>query len=372
VEADLQACKEQLYRISGALRQYQKLHAKLPKWFLDLHPDLITDMKAFVCPVVLRHGDLRSLKSGVAEDVFSDPLLANSYSYEFSAKKYQLAPGVRPTYLEYKTRQMALVGDVVPVVRCFAHDQILNLSIGGEIYPSGRYWEDNYTHIVPHEALSPQNVFRDLLAAFLKKPRTFPPRSSGASARMLDLTESCNFGLNETVSFGSAGGEDFLNLPKGTFKLDGVNPSFDIRGRIQVKGKRLRLPFPARVDGIKVKQQCRRVHFICGTVYNAAAGTEIGRFDVHYADGQSNRIQIIYGRDVQDWLFDPQQPQAKAGQVAWQGATSTTQASQHKGKHIRLYHLQWENPSPEARIASLDFVSALTDAAPFVIAITLE
>ncbi len=373
-EADVKECKEQLNRILEALRHYQAQYHRLPNWFYNLTPEFIADPKTFVCPVVRRLEDLRSWRAGVRGEVFDDPILPTSYSYEFSAKEHPLASGVKPTYVEYKTRQMALVGDAVPVVRCFAHgpDQILNLSIGGRIYPSGLYWENGFPNLASHEKLADYSVFRDELTAFLTNSRSYPPRSTAASPQLLDLTGSYNFGLNETVRFGSTGGEDFPNLSRGAVKLDRVNLWFDVRGRIQVKGKRMRLPFPARVDGIKVDQQCRRVHFLCGTVYGSSTGNEIGRFEVHYADGQSSQIRIIYGQDVQDWSSEPQKPQTGSARLAWEGASQAGQSSQAQGRLVRLYHLKWENPLPEARIASLDFVSALADTAPFLIAITLE
>jgi len=370
-QADIQACKQQLRRILDAVREYQKQYNKLPNWFFDLHPKFIADPKTFFCPVVQRLGDLRSWRNGVRGDVFWDPFLATSYTYEFSAKELPLAPGVETTWQEYKKRQMTLVGDRVPVARCFAHDpeRVLNLSIGGRFYTSGRHWEDEFTNIVSHEEMAEQSVFRDLLTGFLKRPRSFPLRSAAASARLLDLTESYNLGLNETVKFKSIGGEDLASLPQGAVNIDGLNILFDIRGRVQLKGKRLRMPFPPRVDGIKVNQQCRRVHFLCGTVYGAATGTEIGRFEVHYANGQSNRIQIIYGKHVQDWWFDPREPQTGDPRMVWQ---EVNPASQAQDRSIRLYSLEWENPLKNVEIATFDFVSAVTDSAPFLIAITLE
>jgi hypothetical protein len=367
-EADLQACKEQLTRILEALEQYQVEHHRLPDWFLDLHPKFIADPKVFVCPAVQRLGDLSSWKAGVGRSVFFDPVLLTSYSYEFCAAKRPLAPGVEPTCQEYKKRQMDMIGDGVPVVRCLAHGPVLNLSIGGRFYSSGLYWEDEFRHLVPHEELADYTIFRDLLTAYVNKPRSYPPRDQRASAQSLDLAGSYNFGLNET--FNPTGGEgDFANLPQGLVKLQRVNVTFDIRGRIQLRRKGSNIPFPIRVDGIKVDQVCRSIHFLCGTTRSASPGLEIGSFEVRYSDGQSNRIPILYGKPVQDWWFDPKKPQPEDARV-WEGPSQLS-LSQNK-QRVRLYDLRWDNPLPDVRIATLDFVSALSDSAPFLIAITLE
>jgi hypothetical protein len=40
--------------------------------------------------------------------------------------------------------------------------------------------------------------------------------------------------------------------------------------------------------------------------------------------------------------------------------------------HIRLFKTSWVNPFPDEEITSIDYVSAMSDAAPFLIAITAE
>jgi hypothetical protein len=40
--------------------------------------------------------------------------------------------------------------------------------------------------------------------------------------------------------------------------------------------------------------------------------------------------------------------------------------------YARLYHKVWTNPRPEVTIEAIDFVSAMTASAPYLIAITLE
>jgi hypothetical protein len=42
-----------------------------------------------------------------------------------------------------------------------------------------------------------------------------------------------------------------------------------------------------------------------------------------------------------------------------------------RGAALRLYVSSWDNPRPEAQLATLDYVSAMTDSAPILIAITV-
>ena len=50
----------------------------------------------------------------------------------------------------------------------------------------------------------------------------------------------------------------------------------------------------------------------------------------------------------------------------------TAAAAKKSNCHLRLYLTVWENPHQEKTVASIDFVSAMTVAAPFCVAITAE
>ena len=53
----------------------------------------------------------------------------------------------------------------------------------------------------------------------------------------------------------------------------------------------------------------------------------------------------------------------------WVGQNAATKEAKI---YLRLYLSVWENPHPEKTVASLGYVSAMTDAAPFCAAITVE
>jgi len=67
---------------------------------------------------------------------------------------------------EWKQRQMELVGDIVPLVRCHLHAPLLNLSYGGTIYESPAAWETMVTNQVAAAGLSVAGAFaREIPAA---------------------------------------------------------------------------------------------------------------------------------------------------------------------------------------------------------------
>ena len=55
--------------------------------------------------------------------------------------------------------------------------------------------------------------------------------------------------------------------------------------------------------------------------------------------------------------------------VAWIGNNVRSRARNYR---LQLFRRTWENPTPEVEITSIDFVSAITGAAPFLIAITVN
>jgi hypothetical protein len=76
----------------------------------------------------------------------------------------------------------------------------------------------------------------------------------------------------------------------------------------------------------------------------------------------------VYGKDVREWWF-------KIGErdnppAAWKGPQQRWLNRRDLG--TRLYITTWQNPRPDVVIGSLDYISAMTEAAPFLIAITAE
>ena len=135
------ADKKNLLLIYKALKSYEKEHGKLPDWLSDLVPKYIQDSNVLVSPFFLRTG--KEVLYGN-----EDPHLKTSYIYEFSAKPIPAAiRGAFPnlpdgmTMKEWKTKQVAEFGRVVPIVRCFLYDPVLNVSSDGEFFESGAYWE---------------------------------------------------------------------------------------------------------------------------------------------------------------------------------------------------------------------------------------
>jgi hypothetical protein len=204
--------------------------------------------------------------------------------------------------------------------------------------------------------------------------QSITPRIPQTPRSLVDLSEYYNAALSQTWHFGMAS-NSLDALPPGLLQLGGT--MFDVRGIVQLSGRELdrnvaqqpaanRQHYPQQIAGIRVNQHCRQLHFLHAAGWRSRDGARIGSYVVHYADGQEQVIPIIYGEDVRDWneAFDPS-TQLKRSSIVWQ-------VTNRAGLPIRLFKTTWVNPMPETEIVSIDYLSAMSDAAPFVIAITAE
>lgn len=204
--------------------------------------------------------------------------------------------------------------------------------------------------------------------SFLKHQfsKLIPPRFPNAPSNLIDLSDFYNAPLNQTWHPGLPA-NSLDALPPGMLRFGAV--FFDVRGIVQVSGKRLEAAgghFPRTIEGIPVAQYCQRLHFLHAAGWRSKDGARIGQYTVHYEDGQERTIPIIYGEDVRDWSTkgDPSTDLRRADLV-WNVVNGT-------GTPVRLFKTTWSNPLPEVRIMTIDFSSAMDDAAPFCIAITAE
>jgi hypothetical protein len=137
------------------------------------------------------------------------------------------------------------------------------------------------------------------------------------------------------------------------------------KGVIQLAGSNLE-KFPKEVKGIKVALKLKRLRVLHSCSWDAAEGTRIGGYIIHYGDGTTLEIPIEYGVHVKDWWADwGDTPEVSGAEVAWTSGNPVSPP-------VRLYCMTWENPAPDKVITTMDCVSAGTECAPFVVAMTAE
>jgi WD40 repeat protein/tetratricopeptide (TPR) repeat protein len=201
-----------------------------------------------------------------------------------------------------------------------------------------------------------------------------PPRNPGLSAKLIDLSAHYTASIYDGRGWHAT--ENLRTLPE-TFRPRG-GIEFDIRGMIQlqsgryprgtmaISGKDMNelydKSFPQAVKGIRIGLEARALHFLTAASWcHAASGAEVARVVVHYDDGGRAECPIRAGEDVTDWATG-NNPRIDADRIAWVGNRPPR----------RLMRKTWTNPSPAKTIREIDFVSAMTTAAPFLVAVTAE
>jgi hypothetical protein len=231
------------------------------------------------------------------------------------------------------------------------------------------------TNVVDPETLTPARMFP--AAQSPAKPeaakKTYPARDTKAPPRLVDLTSFYNARLTDTWHGDqNASGNDLASLPTGVQNLSGID--YDIRGVVQLGSKAPTANrFPTDALGIKVRQKCSKLHFLHSAAFGHPPddGKRIGVYVVHFAANQMRlEVPVVYGKDVRDWHYWPGEKESPSSmKLAWKGENKT---SKDAGSYVRLFETTWTNLVPEVEIESIDFVSSLSQPAPFLIAITLE
>jgi hypothetical protein len=88
------------------------------------------------------------------------------------------------------------------------------------------------------------------------------------------------------------------------------------------------------------------------------------KYVVHYVDGKSVDVPVLYGRGVDDWTTTEPHGLADAA-VAW-----AAPFPRDAGKQAVVYQMQWTNPHPAVEIRSIDAVGGTGYGVPVVLAIT--
>ena len=195
------------------------------------------------------------------------------------------------------------------------------------------------------------------------------PRSPKAGPELVDLSKYYNASLDD--DFHHHPGHDFQDVPKGIQVLGGV--SFDVRGLIHLAGSKslymTGVVYPEAVKGIKVGRTGQRIHFLQACGWQAEDGAKLGEYVIHYADGQTKNVPMLYQRNITDWWVRPEDKPLTEAKEVWRGSNPCTRRF---GFATHLIKYTWENPLPKVEITSIDFASDLISAAPFVVAITVE
>ncbi|MSU59351.1 MAG: hypothetical protein EXS35_14470 [Pedosphaera sp.] len=194
-----------------------------------------------------------------------------------------------------------------------------------------------------------------------------PTRATAVSPNLIDLSKFYNAPLNETWH-GFETNNHLGMLPTGAQTFAGIE--FDVRGLIQLSCRKAAADaFPKAIRDIPIGIKCRRIHFLHAATmsWGATNGEPVVQIVMHQSGTAAAEQTIRFGQDIRDWWVHPkQQPTGEdPAMIAWRGTNSAGQA-------LQLFKTTWENARPDDPVETLDYVSAMATAAPFLIAVTVE
>jgi hypothetical protein len=198
-----------------------------------------------------------------------------------------------------------------------------------------------------------------------------PNRDPRASPSLVDLSGHYTAPLDNDWLVST--GVNLGSLPKGIQSFAGVE--FDARGIVQLASTELlsqsvlsekekARQYPRSVRGIPVRLRAEKIHFLQASAWGAGEGEKVGEYVVHYANGEQRSIPLLYQRSLIDWWVKSATDKPTHAEIAWHGS--------HTRSRISLFKYTWTNPLPHVAIDTIDFVSAMTRAAPFLVGITCE
>ena len=228
------------------------------------------------------------------------------------------------------------------------------------------------------------NVWPAERAAVRARIRGMQLPSTTFPGTTIDLRSYVNLGLRDSVNHPeNPNANNLAALPEGIHTFGGV--PFNVAGRIQLRGRNFAdadRAFPAAAKNIKVGRRVSRIHLLQGACFvgNELRGTAVARLVLHYADGSQREIPIVAGDHLLDWWGPIYQtgatpaardPAAPGSDLAWVGSNPRIK-QQMPESSLRLYRSTFTNPEPDREIVTIGYVSAMTEAAPFLVGLTVE
>ena len=118
--------------------------------------------------------------------------------------------------------------------------------------------------------------------------------------------------------------------------------------------------YPRAVD-IAVGSRAGSLAFLHTTGWSAPAGSEVGRYVVHYADGGTEAIPLVYGENIAAWT------ETLVSSInllqGWSGRTPN-------GLPVAVNAFFWTNPRPDVVVESIEFISNGLLANPVLLGLT--
>jgi len=401
-------CDRELRKLAESLQAWRRAHdGNYPERLVDLFAAGLMPADGAICPKVrqeaiasdARHQLATSRKPGADPEGLYEYELSPNVNKSDSEASY-LPPGTQP----YTRRDIKLEllrrphAEQVPLLRCASHQAeapdefrtfeppaFRNLTAAGAVYWSDVYWETRWLADVPYCA-------RESIVLFgLKGPPFYVDRPPAITSALDLRSWSCAFGDHPwwwtLPLFDEPPNRQLAPQLRPFFQeqhgrvLSVGNEDYWLNGLTQLQGKispddrdvyrQARRPaFVSERTGLSVARNFRKACWLQGTLWTAPANDTAGWLVWHYADRTVERVPIVYGKTTARFWGDLEQINAERNfpEPVWKHHETAQEVG--KERWLRLYRQTWENPHPEIKVVSLDFVSNTNSpAGPLIVAI---
>jgi hypothetical protein len=402
------SCDRQMRKTAEGLQAWRRTHTgRYPSRLSDLPEAMLIPPQGGICPEILKEA-LRADPShhwATSRASGGDPI--PSYEYELSgtvAKSRSdalwLPSGTRPyTRQDLKVELLRRpFYEQIPILRCNTHRAAANgtpddnsgwrnLTVQGNVYPSGDLWEQRWLSDVPY-------CCREVNVLFGLKGPAFTSGRRPGCASALDLRQwVCAFGdhawwwtfpmFDEGANkqntpqlhpfFRDDPGRVAL-LAQKEWWIDGL---VQLQGRILTQKKNVYrepglLAFVWERTALPVNRKFAKATWLQGTIWAAPTNDTAGWLVWHYSNGSTERAPITYGQTTARFWGDLQQITREQNfpEPVWKHHETAQEVGIERW--LRLYEQSWDNPHPELTVTTLDFVSNRdSPAAPFIVAINV-
>jgi hypothetical protein len=208
-----------------------------------------------------------------------------------------------------------------------------------------------------------------LAAGLLAAAALAAPVGKSDPVKFVSLKGHTNVKWDENLHSNRFENNNLKTLPTGKQKFGEVE--FEIGDGVMQLGSSSVDTKPKEIKDIKIGRTLKKLHFLQACGYSTDDDTVIGKYVLRYDDKSTAEIEIVYGRDVVDWWAYPDRKGPTKGKAVWEGENEASKGFDAK---IKLYLMTWENPKPDKKVETIDFVATNPDqpAAPFCVAITAE
>lgn len=187
---------------------------------------------------------------------------------------------------------------------------------------------------------------------------------AGMTYEPVPLDDSCNQFLTADRGWWEKP-RDLSHFPVGENRFAGVTyrvrdfRTSPLASCVMLAGPGVNGPRPPReVTGIKVGKKADALFFLhtykrTGEWRPRGRGDQtppaIFRYVVHYADGQTADVPVLYGEGAENWI-QKEPAGLKSASLAW----AAPFPNDTSGDQAVVYQMQWNNPRPDVEIASVD------------------